>query len=65
MKKVVLILGGIAAIMVAAITALSWFKLNEAEKALNAKRTEAARAARHQPKYNEKENETPLDEGTN
>ncbi len=65
MKKVVLIVGGIATLCVAVLTLLSWYALNNQEKVLNAKKTEAARAARHPQKVNEKENETPLEEGTN
>lgn len=47
MKKFVLIVGGIAAALVAAITVLTWFALGKAERDANRKRTEPARAARH------------------
>lgn len=50
MKKIVLIVGGIAAALVAATTLFAWFALNKTEKDFNAKKTEPARAARWKDK---------------
>jgi len=43
MKKALLIVGGIAALLVSAVVALAWYAIGQKELELNRKRTEKAR----------------------
>jgi len=62
MKKIVLILGALATLLVAGVTVLCWWKIGEAEKQVNTMKTEKARENRW-PKKSEEgaDKETPLE----